>query len=167
MAKVRFVLPGAPRGKAVARVTQHGTFIPKSTREEMEALRLIARNAMRGAPPFSGPVHIRLCAYMPVPVSWPQRKRADALAGRLLPVSKPDGSNVQKLVEDAILPPHIPRAKLQRLTREQIDAARRGPGAVIIDDSQIVRWEGWKLYSDDPRVVVEVIEIDPSPERDT
>ena len=66
---VRFVLPGPPRGKGVARITRFGTFIPKESREEMEAMRQIARIAMGGRAPFTGPVEIKLCAYCPVPES--------------------------------------------------------------------------------------------------
>lgn len=108
---------------------------------------------MEGRAPFTGPVELKLAAYMPIPKSWSQKKRAEAEAGRLWPVVKPDGSNIQKLCEDAILPPHI--GKKDRAT---FPAALLR--VVIADDAQIVKWQGWKLYSTDPRVVVEVREID-------
>lgn len=135
MFRVRVVLPGPPRGKQVAQVTRRGTFIPKKTMAEMEALRWIAVQAMKRERPFQGPVEIKICAYMPVPPSWPRARRELALANKTHPTSKPDGSNIQKLVEDALI------------------------RIVFLDDSQIVRWTGWKVYSADPRVVIEVSEI--------
>lgn len=151
---VRFVIPGIPKGKATARVTMHGTFIPAESRKEMEAARMIARLAMQGREPFQGPVEMKLCAYCPVPASWSRKKREAALAGDVMPTSKPDLSNIIKGVEDGMRPPAAKRAK---------------PGAKIInalpmkvvyrDDAQIVRMTAWKLYHENPRVVVEIREI--------
>lgn len=149
----RFVLPGAPRGKAVAQVTRFGTFIPKKTRDEMEAIRMIARIAMAGRPPFEGPIDLKIAAYMPVPKSWPRAKREAALAGRVLPTVKPDGSNIQKLAEDAILPPRLTKADQRYVTEAMLRT-------VIRDDAQITDWQGWKRYSSEPRLVVVVTEID-------
>lgn len=129
----------------------------------MDALSLIARNAMQGALPFTGPVFLRFCAYMPVPKFWRKVDKALALSGARRPVGKPDLSNVQKLIEDAILPASIPKKLRANLTPEQIYARKRQPGAVIIDDSQVVQVQAWKFYSADPRVVVEVIELNEMP----
>ena len=149
----RFVIPGPPRGKAVAQVTRFGTFIPAKTRAEMDATRMIARIAMAGRDPFLGPVELKLAAYMPVPASWPRWKREAALANRILPISKPDGSNIQKLAEDAILPPKLTKAQTKYVTQAMMRV-------VINDDSQITDWRGWKRYSAEPRLVVVVTEID-------
>lgn len=149
----RFVIPGAPRGKQVAQITKFGSFIPKKTRDEMDATRMIARVAMAGRDPFLGPVELKLAAYMPIPASWPRWKREAALAHRILPTSKPDGSNIQKLAEDAILPPHLTKAQRKYVTQSMMRV-------VIQDDSQITDWRGWKRYSDEPRLVVVVTEID-------
>lgn len=149
----RFVVPGAPYGKGVARVTRFGTHIPAKTRAEMDAIRLIARAAMAGREPFTGPVELKIGAYMPVPASWSKRKREAALAGRLLPTTKPDGSNVQKLAEDALLPPRVSKKARQHVTEAMMKV-------VIRDDAQITDWRGWKRYSAEPRLVVVVTEID-------
>lgn len=133
---IRFVIPGKPRGKQAARTTAFGGFNLPQTKAELEAIRYIASAAMQGAPPLAGPVELRMCAYFEVPRSWPAGKRVLALAGLLLPTWRPDGSNVQKLLED-------------------------GCNSIVWqDDSQVVRWVGWKLYSDTARISVEVIEID-------
>ena len=164
MASVQFVLPGRPKGKSVARVTRFGSFTPAATREEMETLRRIARDAMGGRAPFTGPVELRMCAYMPVPAGFRKAEREAALAGLTLPTIKPDGSNIQKLIEDAIQPPPVPRSKAKVGARARAFPPTALQHAlnkvVIVDDTQIVRWQGWKLYSDDPRVVVEITEIE-------
>lgn len=157
------MLPGAPRGKAVIQGGLTASrFTDKKTKAEMDALRMIARLAMNGRAPFTGPVELRLCAYVGVPKSWTQKKREAALAGRILPTTKPDGSNVQKLCEDAIQPPPPPKRKkgesdvsyqVRRRVWETIYV-------VIQDDKQIVRWTGWKVYAANPRVVIEIREID-------
>lgn len=149
----RFVLPGPPRGKQVAQITRFSTFIPAKTRAEMDATRMIARIAMAGREPFTGPVELKLAAYMPVPKSWPRKRREAALAGKILPITKPDGSNIQKLAEDAILPPKLTKASAKYVTEAMMRV-------VIRDDSQITDWRGWKRYSAEPRLVVVVTEID-------
>lgn len=101
----------------------------------MEAVRYIALAAMRGAMPIGGAVLLRMCAYVPVPKSWPRDDRAAALCGEILPTVKPDGDNYMKLVWDACT------------------------GVVWWDDKQVTDWHGWKRYSSDPRIVVHVTEI--------
>lgn len=153
----RFVIPGAPRGKPVARVTARGTFLPTKAREEMDTHRQIARLAMGGRPPFPGAVELRLGAYMPIPQSWSRAKTARALAGTILPTVKPDGSNIQKLAEDALLPRRFTAAEQREISKQAMEMMRQ---VVIYDDSQITDWHGWKRYSDKPRLVVEVRVID-------
>jgi Holliday junction resolvase RusA-like endonuclease len=159
---VRFVVPGNPRGKGAAKSSPWGTYTDKATREEMEAIRAIARRAMDGQPPFTGPVQLKLAAYMAVPKSWSNVKRHDALAGRIRPTVKPDADNIQKLM-DGIQPPPSPKRKKfePEAAFEQRRAHWERQKVILVDDSQIVEWQGWKLYSDDPRLVVVVTELDP------
>jgi len=157
---IRFVIPGAPKGKGVATVTKFGTFTPKKTEAEMEAVRLIARTAMNGRDPFGGPVELLIACYMPIPASWSKGKRALALSGHFKPTSKPDGSNIQKLVEDAIQPkPVRPKRKNGKIVVPRVPPPP--VKVVLLDDAQIVRWTGWKIYSDNPRIVVQIKEIVP------
>ncbi len=141
---VRFVVPGEPRGMQRARSrivrTKEGrqfvsTYTPAQSRAEQGGIKLIAAAAMRGRPPLSGPVELRASFFMPVPRSWSQRKQAEALRGALRPTGKPDFDNLVKLVADAV---------------RQV---------VWQDDAQIVAAHIWKLYSDTPRVVVEVRDL--------
>lgn len=135
-AVVRFVVPGMPRGKARPRAAiiagRPRMYTPKVTASEEGAVRLFASRAMQGREPLSGPIDLRIAAYMPVPASWSGRKRSLALDGALMPTGKPDVDNIGKLISDGLN--HI----------------------VMRDDAQVVSLSIWKRYSAEPRVVVEV-----------
>lgn len=130
-----FTVPGAARGKGAGRVGKIGdramVFTDSRTRHEMSALRVFASQAMGTQPPYSGPVVVRMCAYREVPKGWSAKKRAAALAGDLVPATRPDCTNYAKM-DDA----------LNKL--------------VWVDDSQIVTYVIHKRYSDRPRLVVDI-----------
>jgi Holliday junction resolvase RusA-like endonuclease len=66
-----------------------------------------------------------------VPQSWSRRKRADAIADKIRPKTKPDVSNILKGIEDAL------------------------NGVWYADDSQIVEYGLiGKWYAEEPRVYV-------------
>lgn len=163
MEPVRFVIAGPPRGKGSPRATVgfNGRAMMNTdtkTRKEMETVRRLAQAAMVGREPFTGPVSLRVAAYMPIPASWPKRKQAAALAGEIIPEAKPDLSNIFKLLEDALQPPPPPKRKkgepdMSYAARHRAWEAIR---VVIVDDKQIAELRGWKIYSDQPRVVIEV-----------
>ena len=89
---------------------------------------------MGDARPLDGPIVVCVEAYMPIPQSWSQRKRADALSGKILPTTKPDIDNLQKC----------------------LDALNN---VVWLDDKQIVTSLVSKRYSADPRFVNKVSRI--------
>lgn len=140
---IKFVIPGEPRGKGRPRFRiapgRHGAFVqtytPAETRAEEGAVRLIAATAMEGRPPVSGPIELRLCAYRQVPKSWSKKQRELALAGTVVPTGKPDVDNLLKLLADGL------------------------NGVVWIDDAQVTDAHVYKRYSDKPRLVVEVRQI--------
>ncbi len=146
MAECRFTVPGKPfgwqrTGKRLVMPKEGRPFVqeytPSQMRSEQAAFRVLAAAAMRGAPPFAGPVTMRLIAYYPIPPSWPQKRQLQALAGDVRPTVKPDLGNVVKSVEDAL---------------NQI---------VYRDDAQIVEQSLAKVYGRNPRVVVLVAELFP------
>lgn len=137
MAMVRFVVPGRPRGKSVIRTGGGTFFVAGETREEMETVRIIANRAMNGAVPFDDAVELRLCAYFAVPRSWSRVKQARALAAIIRPTVKPDWDNIGKLC----------------------DALK---GVVWRDDALVTDVHLWKRYADQPRVVIEITEIEAS-----
>ena len=132
---IRIVVPGPPRGWERPADSPSGgkhRFTPKKMRAEQTAIGYIATAAMVGRVPFNGPIDLRVGAFFPVPKSWSKAKRAAALAGTIRHTSKPDASNVVKLLEDA----------LNRV--------------VWADDAQVCDLTIRKRYSETPRLVVEV-----------
>ncbi len=101
---ITIVLDGIPRGKARPRfrMGRPRPFTPKETREQEFTLGWAARRAMAGRPIFNGAVALDACFTMPIPRSWPQRKRDAALRGDLLPTTKPDADNFLKLALDGL-----------------------------------------------------------------
>lgn len=153
-ADIRFVIPGPPKPlqrnrHRIVKKKGGGQFIanylPAESRSEQGAVRMFAALAMAGRPPLEGPLDLRMTAFMPVPPSWSQKKQRAALDGMVYPTGKPDGSNLVKLAEDAML------------------------GVCFRDDSQIVSLHVWKAYSERARTVVEIRSLDarlpiPAPE---
>lgn len=145
-------LTGAPRGKErprarIAKTSDGKQFIsiytPAETRAYENDLRASAIDAMRGKEIISGPVDVIVFAYLPVPESWSERKKAAARAGEIRPMTKPDGDNILKLL-DAFNPVKDKRTG----TKVQI---------VWVDDTQVVDGRVVKLYArKTPGIIVEV-----------
>ena len=131
---IRFHVPGQPCGKQRARVLKSGrSYTPAKTAAYEAHVRGCARTAgMVPDKPLDGPLALTLDVVMAVPKSWSKRKLEQALTGVLLPTGKPDASNVQKSIEDAL------------------------NGVVWRDDSQVVSWTGSKRYGATPGVWVTV-----------
>jgi Holliday junction resolvase RusA-like endonuclease len=104
--RVTFAVPGIARGKGAGRVGNIGgrprMFTDSRTRAEMADVRKIAFEAMDGRPPYEGPVVLRACAYMGMPDSWSDKKRARGEAGDLVPSKRPDADNFLKLLGDGL-----------------------------------------------------------------
>lgn len=128
-------LAGVPSGKGRPRFARAGAFVrtytDAKTRTYEGELRAAAADVMRGRAPIEGPIVVMMEAYLPIPASWSQKKRAQALAGALRPTSKPDVDNLAKI----------------------LDAFNQ---VVFVDDKQIVDGRIVKAYSDRPRLVVTV-----------
>lgn len=91
------------------------------------------RNTLRGCPayPTLHPVMLGVIAFFPIPVSKSLKWKQDAAAGKIRHVTKPDLSNITKLVEDA------------------------GIGILYKDDAQICEYlRCGKFYSWNPKIVV-------------
>lgn len=137
---VSILLPGAPRGKGRPRfrmVAPKGkrpfasVYTDAETAAYEAALAQVGAIAWR-APPLETALTVFAEAFMPIPISWSQKKQAAAVAGEIFPTSKPDGDNIAKCVGDA----------LNKI--------------VWADDSQIIMWQVLKVYSDFPRLRVSV-----------
>lgn len=142
---IKFELPGVPVPKGRPRSTiirpRNGKppfisiYTPKETILYERALAQIGRVAMGVRPPLEGPLQVTIVAWMPIPESWSGVKRLKAQNGEIRPSGKPDYDNFAKIVGDAL---------------NQI---------VWEDDSQIVDGQCVKMYSRNPRLTVEVIEL--------
>ncbi len=130
---VRFAVDGVPMPKERPRLDRGGrVHTPKKTRDYEAAVRAAAYEAMAGREPISGGVRLDVGIYLPVPKSWPEHRRLDALSGGLMPTMRPDGDNCYKAVADAL------------------------NGVCYRDDGQIVIGGFVKYYSERPRVEVTV-----------
>lgn len=139
MSTIRFTVPGQPIGKGRPRATTRGgsarLYTPQRTRDYEGLIGMHGALAMAGRPPLVGPLAVVLDIRLQVPASWSRAKRADALAGRLLPTGKPDKDNVIKAIYDGL------------------------NGVCWVDDAQICEGVQRKRYADEPGVVVEIEEI--------
>jgi Holliday junction resolvase RusA-like endonuclease len=133
MQPVTVAIPGAPKGKARARVTRAGiAFTPAETRNREAFVKMLAAQEMAGRPPLEGPCELVMRAVAPIPASWPKKRQAAAMAGEIRPTGKPDLDNQIKLITDAL------------------------NGVVYRDDAQIVRMAVEKVYGPQPLTVATI-----------
>ena len=131
-----FTIPSAPVSKARTRVTSHGTYTPKNTRDYEQLVRL--EYAKQCGEYFGDKALIvDIIANVPIPKSKPKTIRKEMQAGRIRPTSKPDCDNIAKAVLDAL------------------------NGIAYHDDSQVVCLCVGKWYSDAPCVIVSIKEAIP------
>lgn len=101
---ITFTVPGAPQGKGrprIGKVGQHARmFTPAKTAAYEGLVAHAAQQAMHGRPLLDEAVRVSLCIDCPVPASWSGKKQRAALAGDLMPTSKPDADNVVKAIFD-------------------------------------------------------------------
>lgn len=134
---IAFTVPGVPQGKGRPRIGKIGAharmFTPAKTVAYEGLVAHAAQQAMRGQPLLDEPVRVRLEIDCPVPASWSGKKQREALAGEVLPTSKPDADNVVKAVFDGL------------------------NGVLWRDDVLVVDLTVCKRYSATPGVRVEVL----------
>lgn len=70
-------------------------------RSEAELISLLEQHRPEGHP-LEGPVFLLVKAFLPIPASWPQKKRAGATMGQIRPTSKPDLDNLVKNLKDCL-----------------------------------------------------------------
>lgn len=97
--RIEFIVPGEPIGKARPRVTRHGTFTPKKTRQYEELIRSCWLKQSGERFPDDVPIRMRVDAYFSVPKSLSKIRRMELIGE---PHHKrPDIDNVCKIVQDA------------------------------------------------------------------
>jgi len=133
--KIQFTVPGKPMGKQRARTLKTGrSYTPKETvnYETLVKQIYIMQNFSKQ---LEGAIQAEITAYFPIPQSASKKKKEQMLSGEIRPITKPDLSNIVKIIEDAL------------------------NGIAYRDDSQIVKVHAEKYYSDQPRVEVTIKEI--------
>lgn len=103
---ITFTVPGAPQGKGRPRIVKIGAFTrlaaDKKTASYEGLVAHAAHVAMAGRPMLDGPIGCSVFIDAPVPASWSQKKQRQALAGEVLPTTKPDTDNVVKAIFDGL-----------------------------------------------------------------
>lgn len=136
---MKITIPIEPVGQMRARHSSAGGFSRtyKAPKQRSNENRLLAFAVQyRPQEPLTCPLEVIVDAYMPIPVSMPKKKAAQARAGELRPDKKPDASNILKHVEDVF------------------------NGIFWKDDKQIVSATCRKFYSDHPRWEIEIIPME-------
>lgn len=138
MTPLRIEIPGEPT--AFARSGHRGKFhfTPAKQRTAMQIIRAEASEAMKDRPLFTGPVSLRATFIYVWPASWSPKKRA---ANGVFKRSRPDASNLVKLLEDAL---------------NQI---------VWQDDALVVELNVTKQFGAKPYTFIEVTELNQQSER--
>jgi len=137
---IKFTVPGSPVGKMRPRTISRGgrtwSFTPAKTVNYEKSI-AVAAIPVKPKVLLTGPVSMVVRIYRDIPKSFSKAKRAAAIAEELLPINKPDSSNVVKSVEDAL------------------------NGIIYVDDSQICDHIIRKRYAEQPRVevIVEVLNV--------
>tara|TARA_R100001244_G_scaffold2541_1_gene3928 strand:- start:8220 stop:8615 length:396 start_codon:yes stop_codon:yes gene_type:complete len=75
-------------------------YTPTDMRNQQSFIRLLAMQEMAGRAPLDGPIRLRMDFRFEIPASWSRRKQVAAMGAPH--VSRPDASNLAKLVEDAL-----------------------------------------------------------------
>ena len=100
--EVRFSVSGTPQPKSRPRFTKSGhAYTATKTKDYEKLIGQCAwvKMAHSKIKTTKSPVHFEMIAYFPIPKSWSERKRMQALAGAIRP-SKPDLDNLIKAVLD-------------------------------------------------------------------
>jgi Holliday junction resolvase RusA-like endonuclease len=130
-----FVIHAAPVGKARPRVTSHGTYTPKKTKDYEALVQHEYKAQCRNAYFDREAIRMIIEAHFSVPKSKPQSIKSEMLAGRIRPTIKCDADNCAKAVMDAL------------------------NGIAYADDSQIVELLVIKQYGIEPCVIVKIQEV--------
>jgi Holliday junction resolvase RusA-like endonuclease len=134
--KIKLTIPGKPLGKQRPRVMRNGhTYTPDKTvnYETLVKQLYITEHFQKQLP---GAIKATITAYMPIPKSESKVRKEKMREGKIRPTKKPDWDNIGKIITDAL------------------------NGLAYDDDKQIVDARVIKLYGDQPRVEVELEEIE-------
>ena len=135
---IYFTIPGKPKGKGRPKFARRGNFVktytPEATVNYENWVKLCYQAAEQSS--ISGEIQVEIQCYFEIPESIKGKKRELYLSGEIRPTKKPDLDNIMKCVTDA----------LNEIAYQ--------------DDKQIVEASIEKYYSEEPRVEIEICELD-------
>ena len=148
----RYIIPGPAVPQGRPRFSTAGgwprAYDPPKSREYKELVRSYIMQQRRAALKSKamswndmlilGPVSVTITEHRKIPKAWSKKKKRDALDGKIRPVQKPDIDNIAKAILDAV------------------------KGQIWADDAQVIALTASKRYSDDPRVEIEIEELEAS-----
>lgn len=127
MMQIHFQVEGNPKGKGRPRFSRVGNFTKvytdKQTLTYEAMIATFAKQAMGATEPLKTPVSVFLYVRLPVPQSYPKKRREACLSGLERPCKKPDIDNIAKTYLDAM------------------------NGIIFVDDTQVIDLHVKKLYS--------------------
>jgi Holliday junction resolvase RusA-like endonuclease len=138
MMQIHFQVEGDPKGKGRPRFSRVGSFTKVYTDKQTltyEALiATFAKQAMGGTEPLKTPVSVFLYVRLPIPQSYPKKRKEACLNGSEMPCKKPDIDNIAKTYLDAM------------------------NGVIFVDDTQVIDLHVKKVYATEAGVDVMVME---------
>lgn len=138
MMQIHFQVEGDPKGKGRPRFSRVGSFTKvytdKQTLSYEAMIATFAKQAMGGTEPLKTPVSVFLYVRLPIPQSYPKKRKEACLNGSEMPCKKPDIDNIAKTYLDAM------------------------NGIIFVDDTQVVDLHVKKLYAAEAGVDVMVME---------
>ena len=137
--KLKFEIKGKVKAKQSMKFTKEGRrYTPGDMVEYSNLVKMSFINAYPAwnAANFSDkPLNVSIFVYMPIPKSFSQKKKQEALEGKIRPIVKPDCDNIAKNINDAL------------------------NGIAYPDDKQISCLTVSKYYADSESVTVEIENI--------
>lgn len=133
----KFTIYGKPFGKQRPRFATRGRFSTAYTPPETVHYERAVRTAWLSSCTYepADAYEVSIVAYYQIPQSATKKRKAEMLAGNILPTIKPDADNIAKVILDGL------------------------NGHAFRDDAAIINLSVEKHYSDTPRVEVEVTTI--------
>ncbi len=138
--QIHFQVEGDPKGKGRPRFSRVGNFTKvytdKQTLSYEAMIATFAKQAMGGTEPLKTPVSVFLYVRLPIPQSYPKKRKEACLNGSELPCKKPDIDNIAKTYLDAM------------------------NGVIFVDDTQVIDLHVKKVYAAEAGVDVMVMEAE-------
>lgn len=125
---MKIVIPGKPMAKQRPRLGKVGVYTPNPTLNYENFVKWCFKES--SGKMLNGEIIVMIKAYFPVLKSVSKKQREKMLQDEIKPAKKPDLDNIAKIVLDSL------------------------NGLAYKDDSQVVKMQIEKYYSDSPRVEV-------------